>query len=76
MVPVRDIARVAKDGSPTLLYGVGRLFGLGAAERQALFGGGGVPGWALLAVGLTAGAVIGVAAHRRWPQHAERLIGR
>jgi len=74
--PMGEIMQAAEHGSPALLHAFGRLFGLGEAERSALFGGNGVPGWAWLAIGVTAGTAAGIWAHGRWPRQTERLIGR
>ena len=73
-----EIARdVAANGSPLLLQAVGRAFGLGAAERQALAGpgkGGGVPGWFWLTAGLAIGVVAGVRVYRAWPDRVPELV--
>jgi hypothetical protein len=72
---VNRVLELSQQGSPVALHAFGRLFGLGKAERGALFQGDGIPRWAWLGVGLAAGAAVGIYAHRRWPAHAGRLIG-
>lgn len=74
-LPVDQITAVAQRGSPTALHAFGRLFGIGEAERRALFGGSGIPGWALLGVGVLAGVAAGAMIHRRWPAQTEKLLG-
>lgn len=68
-------AELAKNGSPMLLQAVGRIFGLGEAERRALGqDGGGVPWWFWTVCGLGAGFVAGVRVYRRWPREVPVLI--
>jgi hypothetical protein len=70
-----QMARVARDGSPMLVHAVGRMFGLGPAERRALGAdGSGVPTWTwvLLAVGV--GFVAGARVQKRWPRVLPDII--
>lgn len=50
---------------PAVLSGIGRLFGLGQVEQQALTGGK-FPRWAMVVVALGAGVVAGAYAQRKW----------
>ena len=74
-LPINQIAHAAQHGSPTLLSAFGRLFGVGEGERNALFRGNGVPGWALLGIGLVGGVAVGIMVHRKWPNQTNKLIG-
>lgn len=73
-INMAQVAQVAQHGSPGLLAAVGRLYGLGQAERNALAKTG-VPGWALLGLGVAAGFVIGARVQKRWPDKVPELIG-
>jgi hypothetical protein len=64
---LRELAQMADGGSPVLLHAVGRAFGLGQNERDALMKGA-VPGWFWMVLGLTAGFYAGVQAQQRWPE--------
>ena len=64
----------AHQGSPQLVHYAGRVFGLGAAERNAIRQGQ-FPRWALFLVGAAGGFMLGVYAHRRWPGQTGKLIG-
>lgn len=70
----QQIMGATKSGSPSLLEAVGRLCGLGAAERDALARSG-VPGvvWGVggLAVGVMAGAYL----YRKYPRQMSKLVG-
>ena len=72
---LQSVLELSQAGSPVALHAFGRLFGVGEAERAALFQGGGIPRWAWLGVGLVGGTMLGVYAQRRWPRHAAKLIG-
>jgi hypothetical protein len=65
--PAHTVVEVAQHGSPFLLNAVGRMLGLGQAEQQALARGE-FPRWAVLTIGIGLGALVGVYAHRRWPE--------
>lgn len=74
-LPVDQIAQAARQGSPTALHAFGRMFGLGQAERQALFRGDGIPGWALLGIGLLGGTLAGMALAKKWPRQTDKILG-
>lgn len=71
-----DVERITKDGPPMLVSALGRLFGIGPAERRALGaeGIGGVPGWSWGLLGVGVGFVVGVRVYKRWPNKVPRLI--
>jgi hypothetical protein len=71
-----DAAQVAESGSPVLLSAVGRAFGLGPAERDALgaVGKGSLPAWFWVTVGLLAGFVAGARVHKKWPDKVPELV--
>jgi hypothetical protein len=66
-------ARAASNGSPAAFDAVGRLFGLGQNERDALASGG-LPTivWVVVAVGV--GFVAGARVQNRWPRRMPKLI--
>ena len=66
-------ANATKDGSPGLLHAVGRVFGLGQAEQNALVNKG-VPGWLWLVGGLGVGIVAGIQIQSRWPSKVPRVL--
>ena len=72
-----DIERIARDGSPLLLQAVGRVFGIGPAERAALGqnGAGGLPTWTWVSIVLAGGFVLGVRIDRRWPGRVPEWVG-
>jgi len=79
MIPglgLQDVERIAREGSPVLLQALGRLYGIGPAERAALGqnGTGGIPGWAWGALGLVAGVVIGARVQKRWPDKLPAIV--
>jgi hypothetical protein len=69
-----QLANATKDGSPLLLEVVGRLCGLGAAERDALARKG-VPGLVWAVGGLAGGVALGIFVQRRFPQVVDRVVG-
>lgn len=71
-----ELASIAQNGSPLLVNAVGRVFGIGPAERRALgrAGAGGVPSWAWAGLAFVAGAVVGVRVYKRWPEHVPTLV--
>lgn len=74
-IPFGQVARVAKDGSPLLLQALGRLYGIGPAERQALGAdGAGVPAWAIAALALGVGLVVGARVQRQYPQYVPSIV--
>lgn len=73
-VPYDVAATALKDGSPMLLNAVGRAFGLGPTEQDAL-GTGTVPGWAYLTIGILAGVALGIQAQKRVPQYTKWIGG-
>jgi hypothetical protein len=68
--------QLAEHGSPLLVKSLGRVFGIGPAERAALGQNGArsVPVWIWVSVGLAAGFVAGARIQRRWPTKVPRLI--
>ena len=73
-IPIEQLAEVAKHGSPAMLSAVGRLFGLGQGEQQALVNGK-FPAWSVLLVGLAGGFVVGAYAYRKWPSAMGKVVG-
>lgn len=69
-----QIVGASKNGSPLLLEAVGRLCGLGAAERNALARTG-VPGVVWGVGGVAAGVVLGAFLYRKYPQYMSKLVG-
>ena len=67
-------ARIADEGSPVLLRAVGRVFGLGEAERKQLVDHG-IPAWTLVVVVGALGVVAGAWAHQRWPEQVDTMVG-
>ena len=61
-----EIQKLAVQGSPKLLNAVGRVFGLGQAEQQALSQGK-FPVWFWITSGLIVGAGLGIYVERTWP---------
>jgi hypothetical protein len=70
----QDMQQLATQGSPMLLQAVGRAFGLGDAERNALTNGK-IPAWFWIATGLGLGFVAGVRIHKRWSRQIPKFIG-
>jgi len=68
-----DVHAIASSGSPALLQFVGRAFGLGQAERNALSKGN-IPGWVWATFGLLGGFAIGVQVYKRWPQYVPNFV--
>lgn len=69
------VAMAAKEGSPLLLRALGRLYGLGPSERAA-FGqnGSGVPTWAVTALALGVGLVVGTRIQKHYPQYVPNIV--
>lgn len=61
------VIKGASNGSPFVLNAVGRMFGLGQAEQDALLRGD-MPRWAVFTIGLVAGTAAGMYAYQRWPE--------
>lgn len=68
-----DVQRFAESGSPALLHIVGRAFGLGQEERDALAAGK-IPTWFWVVSGIAAGFVVGVRVHRHWPSKVPQIV--
>lgn len=74
-IPYGQVAQMAKNGSPFLLEALGRLYGIGPAERRALGqDGAGVPSWALIALSLGAGVIIGARVQKSYPQYVPEIV--
>lgn len=73
-LPVEQITDMAQNGSPVLLQAVGRVFGLGQAERTALVQNG-LPRWSLYLVTAALGVAAGIYIHRNWPRQVDRMMG-
>lgn len=69
-----QIMGATKDGSPFLLEAVGRLCGLGDAERNALARAG-IPSVVWGVGGVAAGVVLGAYLYRRYPRHMSKVVG-
>lgn len=70
-----QVAQVAQNGSPLLLQALGRLYGVGPAERQALGADGkGVPVWVWATMAFAVGAVAGIRVYRAYPRQVPKLI--
>jgi hypothetical protein len=72
-LPYADMMNVAKDGSPLLLEVAGRALGLGQTERAALANGA-LPWWFWGTLGVTAGVVVGIQLHMRWPEKIPAFV--
>lgn len=68
-----DVHQIASSGSPALIQIVGRAFGLGQAERDALSQGK-IPGWFWATAGLAVGLVAGIQVYKRWPNQVPKFI--
>lgn len=68
-----EVQELAAKGSPKLLSMVGRAFGLGQAEQQALVKGN-FPTWFWVTAGLTIGVVVGIQVQKRWPDKVPTVI--
>jgi hypothetical protein len=64
-VSYADAIQIAREGSPILLGAVGRLFGLGTVERQALSQGR-IPWWTWLVAGTAVGVVVGIRVDKKY----------
>lgn len=72
-IPVDAVVEVASHGSPALLNAVGRAFGLGLGEQEALARGQ-ISRWVMLGLGLAVGLGAGAYAYRRWPNYIDKII--
>lgn len=68
-----SVAKMATSGSPVLLQAVGRIYGLGEEERDALLEFG-IPAWTWLAIGVCVGAVAGIRAYKQWPDSVPGIV--
>lgn len=76
-VSYSDLERLSNDGPDLIMRGLGRVFGLGPAERRALAGKTntpGVPGWAWATLAFGAGFVAAARIERRWPDRIPELV--
>jgi len=69
-----DVQEMATKGSPRLLSMVGRAFGLGQAEQQALVKGN-FPTWFWITAGVAVGVVVGIQVQKRWPEKVPTMLG-
>lgn len=69
-----DLHTIAREGSPTVLHAVGRAFGMGQAERDALSKGA-FPVWLWIVLGGVAGVAVGVQVQKRWPNKVAKIMG-
>ena len=72
-VPMNEIQEIARNGSPQILHMVGRAFGLGQDERNALTQGK-FPVWFWIATGGLVGIVAGMYAHKKWPNQIDKFL--
>jgi hypothetical protein len=70
----QQIMGATKDGSPFLLEAVGRLCGLGDAERNALARAG-IPSVVWGVAGVAGGVFLGAYLYRKYPQQMRKLVG-
>lgn len=68
-----DLRQLTQNGSPALLRVVGRAFGLGTAEQDALLQGK-IPAWLWIIAGFAGGAYAGAYAQKRWPHYVSNVI--
>jgi len=74
-IDLGQVSRIAQDGSPLLLQAIGRLYGVGPAERRALGADGtGVPSWTWAALAFAAGTLVGIRLYRAYPKHIPKMI--
>jgi hypothetical protein len=73
-VPHDLVAGALENGSPGLLRAVGRAFGLGQADQEAMAQGA-VPPWLWLVLGVGAGVAVGVQLQKRAPKYAKYVGG-
>jgi hypothetical protein len=73
-LPAEYISGAVTHGSPGLIRTVGRAFGLGQAEQQALATGA-VPWWLWVTFGLGVGLVAGVQLQKHAPKYASYVGG-
>jgi hypothetical protein len=69
-----ELHTIATKGSPTVLHVVGRAFGLGQTERDALARGA-FPAWLWIVLGGVVGVAVGVQVQKRWPRQVTKLTG-
>ena len=74
-LPYDQLEQIATSGSPLLLRSLGRLYGMGTAEQDALVRGR-IPGWALMLVGLGGGFIAGAMVYRTWPDAMAKVLGK
>ncbi len=73
-IPYDQLERIATHGSPVLLRSVGRIWGLGIAEQDALARGR-VPAWAIAVLAVSGGFVAGALVYRKWPGPVNKVLG-
>ena len=72
-----DVRDISKEGPSIVMGALGRVLGLGPAERRALAGNGDspvVPTWAWCVLGVAAGTVVGIRIYKRWPGYVPSMI--
>lgn len=69
-----DLQQLSQMGSPALLKAVGRAFGLGDAEQQALKNGN-LPAWFWVTIGVLGGVVVGIQVQKRFPNKVPEFLG-
>jgi hypothetical protein len=70
---VLSMAGAVSNGSPALIHAVGRMYGLGQAEREQLSVYG-IPGWVWGVALISAGVIIGVRVQKNWPDKVPSII--
>jgi hypothetical protein len=69
------VVNVAQNGSPLLLSALGRLYGIGPGERQALGEDGtGVPTWTWAMLAFATGCVVGARFYKSYPGYVPEII--
>lgn len=69
-----QVANLLQHGSPMLLNGFGRLFGLAAGEQDAIKNGA-FPRAALYALTLVGGVALGLYVGKKWPSITRKVFG-
>lgn len=72
-----SVERVMDQGPSLVVTALGRVLGLGPAERNALGqngAGSAFPAWGWMAIALGVGIVVGTRVQKKWPHRVPRMI--